>query len=49
MIILKWLFKKWDGGMDWIDVTQNGGKWLVVVNAVMNFLVPVNVGNFLST
>jgi hypothetical protein len=35
--------------MDWIDVTQDGGKWLVVVNAVMNFLVPVNVGNFLST
>jgi hypothetical protein len=18
-IILKWIFKKWDGGMDWID------------------------------
>jgi hypothetical protein len=19
-IILKWIFKKWDGGMDWIDM-----------------------------
>jgi hypothetical protein len=22
-IILKWIFKKWDGGMDWIDMAQN--------------------------
>ena len=35
--------------MDWIDVAQDGGKWLAVLNAVMNFLVPVYVGNFLST
>ena len=24
MIILKWIFKKWDGGMDWIDVSEHG-------------------------
>jgi hypothetical protein len=23
MIILKWSFKKWDGGMDWIDTAQD--------------------------
>jgi len=22
-IILRWIFKKWDGGMDWIDVAQD--------------------------
>ena len=22
-IILKWNFRKWDGGMDWLDLAQN--------------------------
>jgi hypothetical protein len=22
-IILKWIFRKWDGSMDWIDLAQN--------------------------
>ena len=22
-IILKWIFEKWDGGMDWIDLAQD--------------------------
>jgi len=21
-IILRWIFRKWDGGMDWIDLAQ---------------------------
>ena len=24
-IILKWIFMKWDGGVDWIDVAHDGG------------------------
>jgi len=39
-IILKWIFSKWDGGMDWIDLAQNREKWLALVNAVMNLRVP---------
>jgi hypothetical protein len=35
-IILKWIFKKWDGGMDWIDVAQGRDRWWAVVSAVMN-------------
>jgi hypothetical protein len=28
-IILKWILKKWDGGMDWIDMALDRGsiKW----------------------
>ena len=26
-IILKWIFRKWDGGVDWIDVAENRDRW----------------------
>jgi hypothetical protein len=28
------------GGMDWIDVAQNRGKWRALVNKIMNLRVP---------
>ena len=39
-IILKWIFKKWDGAMDWIYLAQNMQWWQALVNAVMNLRVP---------
>ena len=38
-IILKFIFKKWDGGVDWIDLAQDRDRWRVLLNAVMNLRV----------
>ena len=34
-IILNWIFKKWDGGIDWVDLTQNRNRRRALVSAVM--------------
>jgi len=39
-IILKWVFRKLDDGMDWIDMAQDRDRWQALVNAVMNFRFP---------
>jgi hypothetical protein len=38
-IILKWIFKTWDGGMDWIELTQDRDRWWALVKVVMNLQV----------
>jgi hypothetical protein len=39
-IILKWIFKKWDGwhGLDWYG--QDKDRWRDLVSAVMNLWFP---------
>jgi hypothetical protein len=39
-IILRWIFMKWVGGMDWIVVAEDRDRWRAVVNAVMKHWVP---------
>jgi hypothetical protein len=47
-IILKWTFKNWVGGMNWIDMAQDRVRWRAVGNAVMNLCSPQNMGNFVT-
>ena len=38
-IILKLIFKKWDGDMDLIGLVQDRDKWRALVNTAMNLRV----------
>jgi hypothetical protein len=39
-IILRWIFRKWNLGVDWIELAWDRGRWRVLLNAVMNLRVP---------
>jgi hypothetical protein len=48
-VMLKWIFKKWNGSMDWIDLAHDRDRWRAIVNAVMNLRFPQNVGKLLTS
>jgi len=39
-IILKWISKKWDRGIDWSDLAQDRNRWRALVHAVMSLRLP---------
>ena len=39
-IILRRIFRKWDGDADWIDLAVDWDGWRALVNAIMNLRVP---------
>ena len=39
-IILKWIFERLEGGIEWIDLAQDRDTWWAVVNEVINVWVP---------
>jgi hypothetical protein len=36
------------GSIDCIVLAEGRGRWRTLVNALMNFRIPLNVGNFLT-
>jgi hypothetical protein len=47
-IILKWIFKKWDGSMERIDLARDRDRWQALAHEVMSFQAVSNAGNFLT-
>jgi hypothetical protein len=48
-IILRWIIRKWDGGMNNSDLVQDRDRWWALVNLVMNVWVAQNARNFLTS
>jgi hypothetical protein len=40
-IILRCVFRKWNEGMDWIDLAQARDRWRACVKVVMDLRVPL--------
>jgi len=39
-IILKWIFKKWDGSMDWVKLALARDRWQALVYEVTSLQFP---------
>jgi len=39
-IILRWIFRKWDVCVDWIELAEDRDRWQALMTVVMNLGVP---------
>jgi hypothetical protein len=39
-IILRWIFRKWDGGVNWIELAHDRDRWQALLTVVMNLRIP---------
>jgi hypothetical protein len=39
-IIFRWIFRKWDGGIDWVDLAQDRDMWWALLKSVISLRVP---------
>ena len=47
-IILRWIYKKQDGGVNWIDLAQIRREWQVFVNTAMYNSFPYMASDFVT-
>jgi len=47
-VIVKWIFKNYDGGLDWINLAQNGEKLRAASNIAMDLPFPCNTRKFFT-
>jgi hypothetical protein len=41
-LLLKWIFKHWNGSIDWIDLAQDRNRWRSVVKVAMKLRISKN-------
>jgi hypothetical protein len=39
-ITLRWIFREWDGSVDWVELAQDRDRWRAVLNEVVTLRVP---------